>query len=329
LHARAARDRSVSNLVAVDGSDTVPLRNDSATTPSTRTGFAVSTAMGAIDLDLIDFIHWGKNLAGLADTTLRVRYDVLCRVHAFIDIPLRDAQPGHLLRWEQHAVVGRAPESRRAYVSHVRSFYKWAVRTGIVSEDPTTLLTMPKIHRKLPRPIAEDDLAAAIAKARPKMRAMLILGAYAGLRCCEIAGLDWSDLHREGATTLLTVRKAKGGHQRVVEIGETVLTALKGLGIRRRGPMFFGNDGRQLNAHSVSASGNRYLRAHGIEATMHQLRHRYGSVGYQVSRDLRLIQEQMGHASPTSTAIYTRPSADAAAAMVAAMDLLSREGKIA
>ena len=53
---------------------------------------------------------------------------------------------------------------------------------------------------------------------------------------------------------------------------------------------------------------------------MHQLRHRYGTMAYQLSRDLRMVQEQMGHASTITTAGYTRPSAEAAARMVAAMD---------
>ena len=57
--------------------------------------------------------------------------------------------------------------------------------------------------------------------------------------------------------------------------------------------------------------------------TAHQLRHRYGTVGYRLTKDLRTVQNQMGHRSADTTAIYTRPSADAAARMVAAMDSLA------
>lgn len=279
--------------------------------------------MGAIDSDVIDYIHWGRTIRGLADTTLRVRWDVLARLSAYIDTPLRNAAPGQLLRFEQAAIAGRSPETRRAYCCHIRAFYRWALTQGVVSSDPSTMLTLPKIPRHLPRPIAEDDLTVAIAAARPKMRAMLTLAAYGGLRCVEIAALDWSDLRREPDGTAYLHVQGKGGKERTVEIGETVLQALRGHGIKRRGPVFIGNDGARIDARSVSTSGNRYLKRCEIDATMHQLRHRYGTVGYQLSRDLRMIQEQMGHASPNTTAGYTRFSHEAAAAMVAAMDALT------
>lgn len=87
--------------------------------------------------------------------------------------------------------------------------------------------------------------------------------------------------------------------------------------------MFLGLDNHQIEPKSVSRAGNRHLAPHGIEATMHQLRHRYGTVAYQLSQDLRMVQDQMRHASPQTTAAYTRTSAKAAARMVAAMDSLA------
>jgi site-specific recombinase XerC len=87
--------------------------------------------------------------------------------------------------------------------------------------------------------------------------------------------------------------------------------------------MFLGRDGRQIEAKSVSRSINRYLQRQSVNATAHQLRHRYGVIGYQLSRDLRMVQMQMGHASSRTTEGYTRPSADAARSMVAALDALA------
>jgi len=284
---------------------------------------AYDRRMGHIDADVIEYTRWAREIRGLADTTLRVRWDVLARLHAYIDTPLRNAAPGQLLRFERAAIAGRSPETRRAYVCHIRAFYRWALQTGIVNDDPSTLLTLPKVPKHLPRPIAEDDLAIAIATARPKMRAMLTLASYGGLRCVEIAALDWSDLQREPDGGAFLRVQGKGGKERTVEIGETVIRALQGYGIKRRGPMFLGADGARMAARSVSHVGNRYLQRRGIEATMHQLRHRYGTVAYQVSRDLRMVQNQMGHASPNTTAGYTRVSQEAAAAMVAAMDALT------
>jgi integrase len=280
-------------------------------------------AYGGIDADLLEYVHWARSVRGLSDNTIRVRLDFLQRLHTFVGIPLRDVEPGQLLRFERVAIAGRAPETRRTYVCHIRAFYRWAMKTGIVSSDPASMLTIPFVPRHLPRPIEEDDLAVALAAARPKMRAALTLAAFAGLRSIEIAGLDWSDLRREpDGSAYINVRKGKGAKERTVEVGETVIRALQAYGIKRRGPMFLGAEGRQITANSVSRGANKFLLRHGIQATMHQLRHRYGTVAYQISRDLRMVQQQMGHASPQTTAGYTRPSAEAAARMVATMDAL-------
>ncbi|TYP82025.1 tyrosine-type recombinase/integrase [Blastococcus xanthinilyticus] len=276
-----------------------------------------------LDLDVIEHIRWGHTLRGLAANTLRIRADVLNRLHAFTGVPLRHLEPGHVLRFERACIAGRAPETRRAYACHIRSFYRWAMSTGIVETDPSLMLTIPMIPRHLPRPINEADLARALAAARPKLRAIYTLAAYAGLRCVEIAGLDWTDIRRETATgAFLHVRKGKGCKERTVEIGQVVIDALQATGPKRRGPIFLGREGQRIDARSISSGGNRHLHSLGIDATMHQLRHRYGSVAYQLSRDLRMVQEQLGHASPKTTAGYARPSADAAARMVAAMDAL-------
>lgn len=275
------------------------------------------------DPDLLEYAHWASNVRGLSPNTVRVRLDLLQRLHVFLGIPLREAEPGHLLRFERVAIAGRAPESRRTYACHLRAFYRWALQTGIVTDDPAAMLTLPRIPRHLPRPISEEDLAIALAAARPKMRAMLTLAAYAGLRSQEIAGLDWEDLRRESdGSMFLHIRHAKGDKDRRVEIGQVVERALQAYGIKRRGPMFLGADGARMDPRSVSGGANKHLARNGVEATMHQLRHRFGTIAYQLTRDLRLVQEQLGHSSPATTQVYTRPSAEAAARMVAALDAL-------
>ncbi len=276
------------------------------------------------DLDLIAYSHWARNLRGLAETTIRVRIELLERLAAYTGIPLREVEPGHLLRFERAAIAGRAPETRRAYACHIRAFYRWAKDAGVVSEDPSEVLTLPSVPRHLPRPIEEDDLNLALAAARPKMAAILTLAAYAGLRAVEIAGLDWLDLRREqNGTVFIHVRHGKGHKERTVEVGQVVLRALHRYGVKRRGHMFFGADGQPIDARSVSSAANRFLARHGVEATLHQLRHRYGTVAYQLTHDLRLVQDLMGHASPQTTAGYTRTSAQASGRLVAALDQLA------
>lgn len=178
--------------------------------------------------------------------------------------------------------------------------------------------------RHLPRPISETDLTRAVTAARsPKLRAMLTLTAWGGLRCCEVAAIDWTDLRAESdGRTFLHVR-GKGNRDRVVEIGRVVVSALRAHGVRRRGPVFIGRDGARLTARSVSSSINRHLKTLGIHGSAHCLRHRFATVAYELSRDLRVVQELLGHASPITTAGYARPSDQAAAQLVAALDALA------
>ena len=136
-----------------------------------------------VDSDIEAFNRWSTELRGLRPNTVRVRGDLLARLQVHLGKPLRDATEQDLLQWEQTAVAGRAAETRRAYVSHARAFYRWAVASRIIAADPSSRLTNPKLHRPLPRPVADDVLRRAVEQARPKMRLMILLGAFCGLRC--------------------------------------------------------------------------------------------------------------------------------------------------
>ena len=146
-----------------------------ADTPSRTSKFRHSSLRQVIDVvpsymrlvpdpDVISYLTWARELRGLAPTTLRVRAEVLFRLHTYLDMPLREAEPGHLLRFEAVAIQGRAPETRRAYCCHLRAFFKYLTTAGVIEHDPSTLLTLPKIPRRGARPIAEDDLAIALAR---------------------------------------------------------------------------------------------------------------------------------------------------------------------
>ncbi|WP_167762318.1 tyrosine-type recombinase/integrase [Blastococcus sp. CT_GayMR20] len=274
---------------------------------------------GSLDPDIAAFTHWQTELRGLRPNTVRVRADVLGRLSLWLGKPLREASEADLLRWEQAAVAGRAAETRRAYVSHVKAFYRWAVLAGIVAADPSSRLTNPKLSRPLPRPVPEDVLRQAVAAAKPKMRLMILLGAFCGLRTQEIAGLHWTDLGSADGQTSLLVREGKGGKERVVPVPGPVLEAMIAYGRRRSGPMFYGMDAAQISAKSVSCAVNRFTRRHGLDFTAHQLRHRYGTTAYQLTKDLRMVQELLGHGSPQTTARYAAYDTTQTVDMVQAM----------
>lgn len=276
-----------------------------------------------LDADLVDYLHWGRNLRGLSDNTLRTRLELLQRLTRYTPVPLRHATSDHLLAFENVAIAGRSAETRRAYTCHIRALYRWMLKTGLIDTDPSTTLTLPRVGKHLPRPVPEDDLAVALAAARPKLHAMLTLASYGGLRCCEVAGLEWADIRRDDDKHAHLHVQGKGDKDRLVRVGHTVIRSLQHYGIQKRGAVFLGANGRQITASGVSRAINRHLAHCDIDATAHQLRHRYGTIAYRLSKDPRMVQEQMGHASADTTAIYTLPSAEAAAAMVAAMDALT------
>ncbi|HET6870895.1 MAG TPA: phage integrase SAM-like domain-containing protein, partial [Solirubrobacteraceae bacterium] len=95
------------------------------------------------DPDLLDYIFWAAQVRGLSPNTTRVRLDFLHRLHQFAGVSLREIEPHILLKFERVAIAGKAAETRSAYTSHLRAFFRWAAKTGIVSVDPTEVLTMP------------------------------------------------------------------------------------------------------------------------------------------------------------------------------------------
>jgi integrase len=281
-----------------------------------------SWRMGPHDTDIADHLAWCRDLRGLTPATIRARAWVLNRLRACIDRPLRDAEVGHLMLWEQTVVAGLAAQSRRCYIGHVISFYKWAVARGIVADSPAAMLTRPKIGKPLPRPIGEDDLRRALDAASPKLAAMMTLMADCGLRCMEVAALTWADVTVADGQTWIVVRNGKGRKDRIVPAGETVLRALRRHGTKARGPVFLGREGRAMQSHSVSQIINDHLRRLGVPATAHKLRARYATRAAAVL-DTSTVAEFCGWESLDTARHYIKPDRERAAQLVAALDKLA------
>lgn len=194
------------------------------------------------------------------------------------------------------------PEGRATEISHLRGFYKWAVMEGYLDHDPTVRLVRPRVARRLPRPMPEEDLAMAVEMAPDQIRAMLMLAAFAGLRACEIAGLCGEHvLIGEG---VILVLEGKGGGMSSVPLAPQLVPVLRDL--PSSGPLFRLTDGRPMAPHNVSHWCNNYLHGLGIAHTLHSLRHRFGTAVYVAAgRDLRATQELLRHRTPVSTAVYT------------------------
>lgn len=296
---------------ALDGSNT---------TPGRRPTEFHNGAMGHIlDGDIIDYLFWCRDVRNLSEETIRVRRGVLDRLSDTLNMPLRDAQIGHLQRWQQFVLTGKAPETKKAYISHVSAFYAWAFRRGLVRENPAVLLDRPKVPKGLPHPISEVDLAQAIVAASPKLAAMITLTADAGLRCMEVAGLQWADIRHTDRGWFLFVR-GKGRKERLVPVGESVIETIRRYRWSRRGPVFLGREGGQITPNAVSQMINDHYERLGIQATAHHGRHRYVSVGVDDVGDVVLMQHLAGHESLATTQIYTAFSLDKAQQVIKALE---------
>lgn len=239
--------------------------------------------------------------AGLLPTTIRRRIDDLRGFERFINKPLLDATRDDVNAWLDSRPL--SAKSRYNLLSTLGCFYSWAVVEGITDVNPSTMIRRPKLRRYLPRPMPRNDLEVALGAASMRMKAWLLLGSLAGLRCKEIAGLDFQDVHYDQEPAVMIVR-GKGDKERIVPLHPLVVIALQSAGSSRPGPLFRNNLDRRFSPAAVSQQINAFLHGLGIAATAHQLRHKFGTDVYRLSKDLRMTQELLGHASPTTTAVY-------------------------
>lgn len=261
----------------------------------------------------------------LATETTSARRGHLVRALAWFgdhSTNLIDATGADIDAYQTHLMAMMIVSSERCVLSNLRQFYNWAVAEQRLSENPTRRLILPRAARRRPRPIREDRLILAYQQADPTMRAIICLAAMIGLRAVEIARLAWNDVDLDGEL----YATGKGGHQRAIWIADCdlLIEALKALP-SRRGPVIPRLDGKPGHnlANTLDHRANNYLHDLGIEETLHQLRHRFGTVGYRAVQDPIAIMRLMGHADLSATVIYADASSENSRTAVAATGHLS------
>jgi integrase len=189
----------------------------------------------------------------------------------------------------------------------------------LLGRNPAADLPRPQRPRRLPRPVGEEQLMAALAAAGQPVRAFLVLAGWAGLRAKEIALLRREAVYDMAPqpVILITADATKGPAERTVPMSSFVLAELRPV-LPARGWVFRRRDGRDgpNTPARVSQLANRHLHGLGYSATLHQLRHRFATQAYQADHDLRAVQELLGHRRPDTTAGYAAYDQAAAAAAV-------------
>jgi integrase/recombinase XerC len=212
-------------------------------------------------------------------------------------------------------------------LSAVRAFFKFLKREGVLSENPAALVSTPKVPKKLPRILTEEELnsfldrMAEVTKVGDPMmlrdRAILELLYASGLRVSELAGLDMGNLNFGDG--MLRVR-GKGRKERLVPFGSKAKQAIEDylplrekilLEKHKRGDALFLNaQGDRLTTRSIDRLLKKYVRLYGpnIRVSPHGLRHAFASHLLTEGADLRSIQEMLGHKSLSTTQKYTQVS---------------------
>lgn len=191
-------------------------------------------------------------------------------------------------------------QSRYSIRSDVHQFYKWARRRGHFTFDPTDDVDPPRLPRRAPTPLRPGDLRRLVDEASrrhsPDLLRAVMLGAYAGLRCSEIAALDGDDVHHD--QMIIVVRGGKGGSDDVIPMAPALAAVL---------PDRPGRLVRYPTGQQVGVAIRRTYRKLEINARPHDLRHSFGTAAARAAGgNMRLVQRLMRHASLTSTERYIR-----------------------
>jgi integrase len=206
--------------------------------------------------------------------------------------------------------------SRATEICRIKAFYQWRVARDGATSDPSRTIPIPEHQPYKPHPIEDDVLVRAFQLARTlpdwRIGVALLLAAFGGLRIGEIARLRRENFRRlrDGQVVIDVVGKGRGGgKQRDVQISAAVFNLLVESGLPGRGPVMprVGDRPGPLTPVAASHLLNKFLhRDVGTHYTFHSLRHWFGPATSDLTRDIRLVQELMGHASSSTTAGYVK-----------------------
>lgn len=254
----------------------------------------------------------------LSPATLKRRLGTVRRFETFVEPrALVHATADDVVDWLD--TLELSPNSHRHYIGDIAEFFRWCQSRGILSDNPCDYVVRPKTPRYLPHPIGDDDLAFLVTIADHRMRAILLLGALAGLRAAEIADLSGRDVDLPG--NLLWVRHGKGDKERVVPLHPDLKAALALLPRAGSGPVIARLDGGRYKPGTITAYVSEFMRGNGVPDSAHSLRHWFATWTYRSTRDIRLVGDLLGHANVSTTAVYAKVAPEAARPAVEALTI--------
>jgi integrase/recombinase XerC len=303
---------------------------------------SITTRPDNQDRAVTEFLQQLEHGRGVSPNTLRNYRQALLEFKATVpDKSWWEMKPvdfkNYLYRLARAQQLG--PSTVRLRFAALRTFYKLAVRDGKMKLNPVSDLSLPKLPRRLPVFLNQEQVTALLdaprklwateekrlaAGARKKDRrsaqnwqmlrdvAWLELFYSAGLRLSELVQIRRSELDLHQGTVRVV---GKGRKERLCPLGNPAVRALEAYLDAcpfDSEALFVSAHGRQLNGRTVQLALKRYLAAAGLDAklTPHKLRHTFATHLLDHGADLRSVQELLGHSQLTTTQIYTSVSVE-------------------
>ena len=221
---------------------------------------------------------------------------------------------------------GQAPATVARKLASLRGLFRAQVELGARSENPAELLSSPKRTQRLPRVLKASEVAAlldripATTALELRDRSLFELAYASGLRAEELVRLDVESVQFDSESVRV---EGKGGRTRLVPVGEHALGALQrylargrpALALAHQPALFLSKSGRRLSTSDIRRRLRTWARLAAARAPAlaqahpHALRHSFATHLLEGGADLRAIQELLGHASISTTQVYTRVEA--------------------
>jgi integrase/recombinase XerD len=214
---------------------------------------------------------------------------------------------------------GAKPRSTARQLSSFRRFYRYLLREGLITEDPTANIAMPKIGRALPQSLTEDEVDALLAApnvAEPlghRDRAMLEVLYATGVRVSELINLRMSQINlNQGVLRII----GKGDRERLIPLGDEAQDWLREfiegprveiLLERQTDYLFPTRRGDRMTRQAFWHIIKRYAKKAGVvkKLSPHTVRHAFATHLLNNGADLRVVQLLLGHSDVSTTQIYT------------------------
>jgi integrase/recombinase XerC len=231
----------------------------------------------------------------------RISFDEKAFENARLDSDI-SVTPGVVTDFFSHLAEKQSykPKTLHRMISTLSSFYRYLYAQGAVAANPMLTVERPRIKNQELKYLKHSQVTRLINTVEDDRDRLIVRLIYAtGVRVSELCAINVEDIDFEEHTIRV---KGKGDKIRIVFVDEETLAEIERfIGNRIEGPLFFGQQGKHISPRTVQHLFKQYAPA-GI--TPHKIRHSYASELYRRSKNLRVVQENLGHTSIKTTEIY-------------------------